>query len=88
MPLNFEVTTIESRLAGWGMSVIFDDLQGGVGGRSLLSYYGDVRRWHVVGNECLLSSVARGQEFVFDTQGQDVPAQWILSLLEARSSSE
>lgn len=26
MPLNFEVTTIESRLAGWGMSVIFDDL--------------------------------------------------------------
>jgi hypothetical protein len=27
MPLNFEVTTIESRLAGWGMSVIFDDLQ-------------------------------------------------------------
>ena len=59
-----------------------------VGGRSLLSYHGDVRRWHVVGNECLLSSVARGQEFVFDTQGQDVPAQWILSLLEARSSSE
>jgi len=59
-----------------------------VGGRSLLSYHGDVRRWHVVGNECLLSSVARGQEFVFDTQGQDAPVQWILSLLEARSSSK
>jgi len=36
MPLNFEVTTIESRLAGWGMSVIFDDLQAFGGGQSYL----------------------------------------------------
>lgn len=33
MPLNFEVTTIESRLAGWGMSVIFDDLHPPVEGQ-------------------------------------------------------
>lgn len=26
MSLNFEVPTVESGLAGWGMSVIFDDL--------------------------------------------------------------
>jgi len=58
------------------------------GGRSLLSYHGDVHRWHVAGTECLLSSVGRGQEFVFDTQGQDAPVQWILSLLRARSFPE
>ena len=58
-----------------------------VDGCSQLSYHGDARRWHVAGDECLLKSVARGQEFVFDTQGQDAPVQWILSLLEASSSS-
>lgn len=29
----------------------------------------------VAGDECLLNSVARGQEFVLDTQGQDAPVQ-------------
>ena len=36
MSLNFEVPTVESGLAGWGMSVIFDDLQPVVGGQSYL----------------------------------------------------
>jgi len=58
-----------------------------VDGRSQLSYHGDARRWRIVGDECLLNSVARGQEFVFDTQGQDAPIQWILSLLESIPSS-
>lgn len=48
--------------------------------------HGNARRWRVVGDECLLNSVARGQEFVFETQGQDAPVKWVLSLLEARSS--
>ncbi len=58
-----------------------------VDGRSQLSYHGDARRWQVADDECLLNSVARGQEFVFDTQGQDAPIQWILSLLESIPSS-
>jgi len=45
------------------------------------------RRWQVADDDCLLNSVARGQEFVFDTQGQDAPIQWILSLLESIPSS-
>lgn len=43
-------------------------------------------RAHLWGLLKLLNSVARGQEFVFDTQGQDASVQWILSLLEASSS--
>lgn len=58
-----------------------------VDGLSQLSYHGDARRWQVADDECLLNSVTRGQEFVFDTQGQDAPTQWILSLLESIPSS-
>lgn len=54
-----------------------------IDGVSQLSYHSDGRRWSVKGGECLLSSVSRGQEFVFDTQGQEAPAQWLLSLIEA-----
>jgi len=44
MPLNFEVTTIESRLAGWGMSVIFDDLHAVVDGQ--INWHGFASYWH------------------------------------------
>lgn len=43
MPLNFEVPTVESGLAGWGMSVIFDDLHAAVDGQV---------NWHDLTNYC------------------------------------
>ncbi|WP_278386589.1 DUF6957 family protein [Stutzerimonas kunmingensis] len=96
--LDLEVTPVEREqlsktgrqpVVVYAHTVIYDsNRRWDVDGRSQLSYHGDERRWRVVGDECLLNSVARGQEFVFDTQGQDAPVQWILSLLEASSSSK
>ena len=37
-----------------------------------------------MGDECLLNSAARGQEFVFDAREQKAPAQWLRALLEAK----
>lgn len=50
---------------------------------SQLSYHPDLGRWRLVGDECLLYSAARGQEFVFDAREQEAPAQWLRVLLEA-----
>lgn len=66
----------------WRLPAFFAPVEG----VSRLSYHQDVGRWRMAGHECLLKSTARGQEFVFDTQGQEAPVQWLRSLLEERSS--
>lgn len=44
MSLNFEVPTVESGLAGWGMSVIFDDLHPFVDGQ--INWHVCASYWH------------------------------------------
>ncbi len=52
-----------------------------------LSYHGDLGRWSSDGQRTVLQSVARGQEFVLDTQHYSEALSWIASLFEARIGS-
>jgi hypothetical protein len=51
--------------------------------RSPLSYHGDLSRWSSKGERTVLQSVARGQEFVLDTEYYPEAPSWIASLFEA-----
>jgi len=47
-----------------------------------LSYHGDLSRWSIRGDKAILKSVARGQEFVFDTIYYPQAIPWVLSLFK------
>ncbi len=48
-----------------------------------LSYHGDPARWSIKGEHAILQAVARGQEFVLDTQYYPQAPSWVSSLFEA-----
>lgn len=70
-----------SRQTDWRLPAFFAPMQG----RGQLSYHADASRWQMREDGCSLRSVSRGQEFVFDTQGEEAPVDWIRSLLETSS---
>ncbi|MEM7256936.1 MAG: hypothetical protein AAF404_06065, partial [Pseudomonadota bacterium] len=51
------------------------------GRRSTLSYHHDTRRWRRQAGQTLLQSVARGQEFVLDTDHYPEALDWVVELL-------
>ncbi|MDH4870804.1 hypothetical protein [Pseudomonas sp. BN515] len=51
--------------------------------RSGLSFHRNPNRWTAAGDRCMLNSAYRGQEFVFDTLGEQAPMDWIKALLRA-----
>ncbi|MDA8481770.1 hypothetical protein NNO07_01715 [Pseudomonas resinovorans] len=51
--------------------------------RSGLSFHRNPKRWTTAGDRCMLNSAYRGQEFVFDTLGEQAPLDWIKALLGA-----
>ncbi|MDH4559584.1 hypothetical protein [Pseudomonas sp. BN411] len=51
--------------------------------RSGLSFHRNPNRWTTAGDRCMLNSAYRGQEFVFDTLGEQAPLDWIKALLRA-----
>lgn len=55
--------------------------------RPPLSYHGDLGRWSSKGQHTVLHSVARGQEFVLDTEYYPEAHSWIASLFEAGNDS-
>jgi hypothetical protein len=48
-----------------------------------LSFHRNSNRWTRTGDRCMLNSAFRGQEFVFDTLGEQAPRDWIKALLRA-----
>ncbi len=50
-------------------------------GRTALSFHAKPERWSDDGQYCYLSSVARGQEFVLDTEQYPQAQQWLTSLI-------
>ena len=55
------------------------------GGRTPLSYHGKPERWIKRGDELLLRSVAKGQEFVLDTDDYPEAIAWARNLIEEHS---
>ena len=53
-----------------------------VHGKPALTYHGNPERWRRVGNELQLKSVAKGQEFVFDTSHYPESLDWAKALIE------
>lgn len=53
-------------------------------GRPRLSFHPDVNGWILDGDFCFFDSAPRGQEFVFDTNGEQAPMEWIRKLLVRR----
>lgn len=52
-------------------------------GRPALGYHGDLQRWVPDGEDVLLRSVARGQEFVLDTAWYPEAGAWVRDLMRA-----
>jgi len=51
-------------------------------GKPVLSYHRNMDRWSLNGQHSVLKSVARGQEFVFDTQYYPEAPSWVESLFK------
>jgi hypothetical protein len=51
-------------------------------GRTALTYHSDPSVWTTDGNEVLLKSVGRGQEFVFDTAMDPEAVEWLQSIMQ------
>lgn len=54
-------------------------------GRPALTYHADPARWTRTGDEVLLRSVARGQEFILDCADRPEAQGWLTDLLNAAS---
>jgi hypothetical protein len=57
-------------------------------GREPLSYHADARRWTEREDDCLLQTVAKGQEFVLRTAGYPAAAEWFGAKLRAGTSGD
>ena len=73
----------QSKRSVWRLPAWFHPEKG-----AILSYHEQLARWAAAGSECLLASVARGQEFVLATPSSGTAQSWLRSVFSKEQGEE